>query len=64
MKIFLDDFIVFNDLSNHLEKLRKCLWNIILSLYYGFYHVIIFGGTYITSERKMQNAYLDVKLCL
>jgi hypothetical protein len=24
LKIFLDDFIVFNDLSTHLEKLRKC----------------------------------------
>jgi hypothetical protein len=24
MKIFLDDFIVFSDLSTHLEKLRKC----------------------------------------
>jgi hypothetical protein len=23
MKIFLDDFIVFSDLSTHLEKLRK-----------------------------------------
>jgi hypothetical protein len=24
MKIFPDDFIVFNDLSTHLEKLQKC----------------------------------------
>ncbi len=24
MKIFLDDFIIFNDLSTHLEKLNKC----------------------------------------
>jgi len=24
MKIFLDDFIVFNDLSTHLKKLKKC----------------------------------------
>jgi hypothetical protein len=24
MKIFLDDFIIFNDLSTNLEKLRKC----------------------------------------
>jgi hypothetical protein len=24
MKIFLDDFIVFNDLTTHLEKLNKC----------------------------------------
>ncbi len=24
MKIFLDDFIVFNNLSTHLEKLKKC----------------------------------------
>jgi hypothetical protein len=24
MKIFLDDFTVFSDLSTHLEKLRKC----------------------------------------
>jgi hypothetical protein len=24
MKIFLDDFIVFNDLSTHLKKLTKC----------------------------------------
>jgi hypothetical protein len=24
MKIFLDDFIVFNDLSTHLEKLKNC----------------------------------------
>jgi hypothetical protein len=23
MKIFLDDFTIFNDLSTHLEKLRK-----------------------------------------
>jgi hypothetical protein len=26
MKIFLHDFIVFNDLSIHLEKLRKCFF--------------------------------------
>ncbi len=24
MKIFLDDFTVFSDLSTHLEKLKKC----------------------------------------
>jgi hypothetical protein len=24
MKIFLDDFTIFNDLSTHLKKLRKC----------------------------------------
>jgi hypothetical protein len=24
MEIFLDDFIVFNDLSTHLKKLKKC----------------------------------------
>jgi len=24
MKIFLDDFIVFNELSTHLEKFKKC----------------------------------------
>jgi hypothetical protein len=24
MKIFLDDFIVLNDLSTHLDKLQKC----------------------------------------
>jgi hypothetical protein len=24
MKIFLDNFIIFNDLSTHLEKFRKC----------------------------------------
>jgi hypothetical protein len=24
MKIFIDDFIVFNDLSTHFEKLKKC----------------------------------------
>jgi hypothetical protein len=24
MKIFLDDFIVFSDLSTHFKKLRKC----------------------------------------
>jgi hypothetical protein len=24
MKIFLDDFIIFNDLSTHLKKLKKC----------------------------------------
>ncbi len=27
MKFFLDDFIVFNDLSTHLEKLKKCFLN-------------------------------------
>jgi hypothetical protein len=26
MEIFLDDFIVFSDLSTHLEKLRKCFF--------------------------------------
>jgi hypothetical protein len=26
MKVFLDDFTIFNDLSTHLEKLRKCLF--------------------------------------
>jgi hypothetical protein len=26
MKIFLDDFIVFSDLSTHLEKLKKCFF--------------------------------------
>jgi hypothetical protein len=24
MKIILDDFIIFNDLSTHLEKFKKC----------------------------------------
>jgi hypothetical protein len=24
MKIFLDDFMVFNDLSTHVKKLKKC----------------------------------------
>jgi hypothetical protein len=24
MKIFLNDFIVFNDMSTHLEKMKKC----------------------------------------
>jgi hypothetical protein len=24
MKIFLDDFIVYNDMDNHLQKLRLC----------------------------------------
>jgi hypothetical protein len=24
MKIFLDDFIIFSDLSTHLEKFKKC----------------------------------------
>jgi hypothetical protein len=24
VKIFLDDFMVFSDLSTHLEKLKKC----------------------------------------
>jgi hypothetical protein len=27
MKIFFDDFIVFSDLSTHLEKLKKCFFN-------------------------------------
>jgi hypothetical protein len=26
MKIFLDDFTVFSDLSTHLEKIRKCFF--------------------------------------
>jgi hypothetical protein len=26
MKIFLDDFTIFNDLSTHLEKLKKCFF--------------------------------------
>jgi hypothetical protein len=26
MKIFLDDFIVFSDLSTHLEKFKKCFF--------------------------------------
>jgi hypothetical protein len=26
MKIFLDDFIIFNDLSTHLPKLEKCFF--------------------------------------
>ncbi len=26
MKIFLDDFTVFNDMSTHLEKLKKCFF--------------------------------------
>jgi len=26
MKIFLDDFTIFNDLLTHLEKLRKCFF--------------------------------------
>jgi hypothetical protein len=25
MNIFLDDFTIFNDMSTHLEKLKKCL---------------------------------------
>jgi len=26
MKIFLDDFIIFNDLSTHLKRLTKCFF--------------------------------------
>jgi hypothetical protein len=26
MKIFLDDFTIFSDLSTHLEKLMKCFF--------------------------------------
>jgi hypothetical protein len=35
-----------------------------VSLYSQFYEVIIFNGTYATSEGKMQSVSLDVKLCL
>jgi hypothetical protein len=27
MKIFLDDFTIFSDLSTHLEKIIKCFFN-------------------------------------
>jgi hypothetical protein len=34
------------------------------SFYSQFYEVIIFGGTYVIHEGKMQNEYLDIKLRL
>jgi hypothetical protein len=36
-----------------------------MSLYFRFYEVTILETTYVTSEgKKMQSAFLDVKLCL
>jgi hypothetical protein len=28
MKIFLNGFIVFSDMSTHLEKFKKCFFNV------------------------------------
>jgi hypothetical protein len=35
-----------------------------LSLYSWFFEVTILESTYVISEGKMQNIFLDVKLCL
>jgi len=37
------------------------LWSDFLSLYSQLYELIIFGGTYVIGERKMQNVSLDIK---
>jgi hypothetical protein len=40
------------------------MWGDFLSLYSRFYEMIILEDTYAISERKMQNAYLDIELRL
>jgi hypothetical protein len=40
------------------------MWGDFLSLYSWFFEVIIFEGTYVISEEKMQSVSLDIKLHL
>jgi len=67
IKIFLDDFIIFNDLSTHLEKLTKCFFKckkfvirlnpnkcafmVFLKTILGF---IIFNKVKVTDPNKVQ----------
>jgi hypothetical protein len=62
MKIFMDDFIVYNDMDNHLQKLRLCFqkckkYGIILNLnkcaFMEFSRKIL--GFIISKEGKLPN---------
>jgi hypothetical protein len=46
------------------EDYHGGMWGNFLSLYSRFYEVIILESTYATNEKKIQNVFLDVKLCL
>jgi hypothetical protein len=64
MKIFLDDFTVFSDMSTHLEKLNKCFlkckeFNINLNLYKCAF--MVFSGTILGFIVSKKGKIMDPK---
>jgi hypothetical protein len=64
MKIFLDDFIVFSDLSTHLEKLNKCFFKcreLDISLNLDKCAFMVFLGTILGFIMSKEGKVMDPK---
>ncbi len=64
MKIFLDDFTVFSDLSTHLEKLEKCFfkcWKFGISLNFDKCAFMVFSRTILGFIVSKEGKVMDPK---
>jgi len=64
MKIFLDDITIFNDLSTHLEKLKKCFFKcreFSISLNLNKCAFMVFSGTILGFLVFKENKVMDPK---
>ncbi len=64
MKIFLDDITIFNDLSTHLEKLKKCFFKcreFSISLNLNKCAFMVFSGTILGFLVFKENKVMDSK---
>jgi hypothetical protein len=64
MKIFLDDLIVFSDLSTHLEKLKKCFLKCRefgISLILDKCAFMVFSGTIVGFVVSEKGKVMDLK---
>jgi hypothetical protein len=64
MKIFLNDFIVLNDLLTHLEKFRKCLFKCRkfgISLNPNKCTFMVFSGTFLSFIVSKKGKVMDPK---
>jgi hypothetical protein len=64
MKIFLDDITIFNDLSTHLEKLKKCFFKcreFSISLNLDKCAFMVFLGTILGFLVFKENKVMDPK---
>jgi hypothetical protein len=64
MKIFLDNFTIFNDLSTHLEKLKKCFLKCKefgISLNLNKCAFMVFSGTILGFIVSKEGKVMDLK---